>query len=90
MTQKQQILNHLLSGKTLTPIQALTKYNSLRLAAVVFELKRKGYKVRTELINVGNKKQPKFVSKYSLIKSKKWNKKNGVLAVGKSRPLKEK
>jgi hypothetical protein len=68
MTQKQQILNHLLSGKTLTPIQALTKFNSLRLSAVIFELKRKGYKIQSDLINVGNKKQPKFVSKYSLIK----------------------
>jgi hypothetical protein len=50
----------------LTPIQALTKYNSLRLAAVVFELKRKGYKVQTELINVGTKKQSKLVAKYSI------------------------
>jgi hypothetical protein len=66
MTQQQQILNHLLTGKTLTPIQALTKYNSLRLAAVVFELKRKGYKVRTELINVGTKKQSKLVAQYSI------------------------
>jgi hypothetical protein len=68
MTQKQQILKHLLSGKTLTPIQSLTKFNSLRLSAVIFELKRKGYKIQSDLINVGNKKQPKFVSKYSLIK----------------------
>ena len=66
MTQKQRILNHLLTGKTLTPIQALTKYNSLRLAAVVFELKRNGYKVKTELINVGTKKQSKLVAKYSI------------------------
>jgi len=66
MTQKQRILNHLLTGKTLTPIQALNKYNSLRLAAVVFELKRNGYKVQTELINVGTKKQSKLVAKYSI------------------------
>ena len=66
MTQKQQVANYLQSGKSLTPIQALTKFGTLRLAAIIFKLKVEGLKIKTELMNIGTKKNPRNVAKYSI------------------------
>ena len=66
MSQKQKVANYLQSGKSLTPIQALTKFGSLRLAAIIFNLKADGLKIKTELMNIGTKKKPRNVAKYSI------------------------
>ena len=66
MSQKQQVANYLQSGKSLTPIQALTKFGSVRLAAIIFNLKADGLKIKTELMNIGTKKKPRNVAKYSI------------------------
>ena len=66
MTQKEKVATYLKSGKSLTPIQALTKFGTLRLAAIIFNLKAEGLKIKTEILNVGTKKKPKNVAKYSL------------------------
>ena len=66
MTQKEKVANYLKSGKSLTPIQALNKFGTLRLAAIIFRLKTEGMKIKTHLLNVGTKKKPKNVANYSL------------------------
>lgn len=66
MTQKEKVANYLKSGKSLTPIQALNKFGTLRLAAIIFRLKTDGMKIKTNLLNVGTKKKPKNVANYSL------------------------
>lgn len=63
MTQKQQIANYLAKGKSLTPLQAYEKFGSLRLAAVVYDLKNDGMKIKTDLITV---KKGTQVAKYSV------------------------
>ena len=70
MSQKQQVLNHL-KKEPLTPLVALRKYGTLRLAAIVFNLRSEGYTIYTDNFNVGTKKKPKYVAKYSLTKLKK-------------------
>ena len=67
MSKIQKVRQHLESGKSLTSLQAFTKYGSLRLAAVIYELKNKGLKIKTEIVNVGTKKKPTNVAKYSII-----------------------
>jgi hypothetical protein len=67
MSQKLQVLNHL-KKETLTPLVALRKYGTLRLAAIVFNLRNEGYRIETNSINVGSKKKPKYVANYKLIK----------------------
>jgi hypothetical protein len=62
-TQKEQIKKHLLSRKSITPIQALNKFGCLRLAAVIYKLKNEGLKIMTE-IEYNKKKQ---YAKYKLI-----------------------
>jgi len=69
MTQQTQVLKHL-KKEPLTPLVALRKYGTLRLAALVFNLKDEGYNIVTDRVNVGSKKNPKFVAQYSLLKNK--------------------
>jgi len=64
------VLNHL-KKEPLTPLVALRKYGTLRLAALVFNLKDEGHKIVTDRVNVGTKNKPKFVAQYTLIKNKK-------------------
>ncbi len=37
-TQKELVLEHLKSGKTLSPMQALNLYQCFRLAAIIYKL----------------------------------------------------
>ncbi len=46
-SQEAEILRHLKSGKSLTPIDALREYKVLRLAARVKALRDQGYPIRT-------------------------------------------
>lgn len=69
MTQQTQVLNHL-KKEPLTPLVALRKYGTLRLAALVFNLRDAGYNIKTEMVNVGSKGKPKTVAQYSLLKTK--------------------
>ena len=46
MTQKQAILNDLVAGLYITPMDALKEHGCFRLAAVVCDLRKKGYDIR--------------------------------------------
>jgi len=56
MSQNQQILKHLKSGKTLTPLQALGLFDSLRLGARIENLRKAGHKIKTTMVKSGNKR----------------------------------
>ena len=63
MTQEKAILNHLKHGKSITPLQALRWFGSLRLGARIWDLKRMGYNILTEIVKT---ETGKHVAKYSL------------------------
>ena len=63
MTKKQAILNHLKKFKKITPLEALKEYGSMRLGAVIFEL-RKQHKIRTNMIDVAGKYGNSTVAQY--------------------------
>tara|TARA_R100000329_G_C7539860_1_gene190566 strand:- start:451 stop:663 length:213 start_codon:yes stop_codon:yes gene_type:complete len=46
-SQKARILEHLKSGKTITPIDALNDFGCMRLADVIFRLKNDGWDIAT-------------------------------------------
>ena len=69
MTKQAQVLNHL-QKSSITPLDALRKYGSLRLAALIYNLKQEGHNIITKNVNVGTKKKPTYVAQYHLIKSK--------------------
>ena len=49
-SQNQQIRAHLESGKSITPIEALRKFNCLRLGARIHNLKQMGMAIHSKLV----------------------------------------
>jgi hypothetical protein len=48
--QTTQILDWLQSGHSITPLEALTRFNCLRLGARIWDLKNEGYNIQSELV----------------------------------------
>lgn len=61
-TQNKRIARHLKSGKSITPLSALKMFNCFRLSGRIFDLKKEGMNIKTDLITKGNK----TFAKYSL------------------------
>jgi hypothetical protein len=62
------ILNFLESGGSLTPIEALEKFQCFRLAARMNDLRKKGYVIQTEILKDDNGKS---YASYSIPKDQK-------------------
>ena len=54
-SQKSLVLNHLKNDNGITPLEALNKFGAFRLSAIIFDLKKDGYDIDTEIINNGGK-----------------------------------
>ena len=63
MSQRDAILNHLESGRTITSLEALNLYGCLRLAAIIHTLREEEFKIKTEMIDVNGK----TIAEYSLV-----------------------
>lgn len=50
MSQKQAILEYLLSGKSITPLEALDLFKCFRLGARIWDLKKDGHDIQSEMI----------------------------------------
>ena len=55
-SQNLQIRKHLESGKTITPLEALSMYGCLRLGARIYDLRQEGLPVKTEIKRNGRKR----------------------------------
>lgn len=55
-SQKERVLNWLKTGRTLTPIEALNNGMGMRLADIVFRLKKEGHNIE----NIGDTKFGKY------------------------------
>ena len=49
ITQTQQVIDHLITYDTITPLEAQSNYNIWRLAAVIHKLKKAGVPIVSEL-----------------------------------------
>jgi len=63
-TQKDKILQHLMSGKSITPLEALNLYGSLRLGARIADIRSEGYIVYMEMVK--DTKTGKRYAQYSM------------------------
>jgi hypothetical protein len=63
MTQVELIRDYLLTGQSLSPLEALEKFGVFRLAARCYDLAKRGYVVKCDLVDVG---QGKHVGVYRL------------------------
>ena len=59
MSQSDRILSHL-KRRTLTPLQALEHYGCFRLAARISDLRNKGHKITTEIIETNGKRVARY------------------------------
>jgi len=50
MSQKQLILEYLLSGKSITPLEALDLFKCFRLGARIWDLKKDGHDIKSEMV----------------------------------------
>ena len=61
-TQRQLIKEHLERGSAITPMDALHRYGSFRLAAIIHLLRYEdGMHIHTILVESGNKRYAKYV-----------------------------
>lgn len=49
-SQKEMILGHMMSGRPITPLEALDLYGSLRLGARIADIRADGYIVYKEMV----------------------------------------
>jgi len=61
-SQQKNILNHLKKVGSITPLDALEQYGCFRLAAVIFNLRADGHKIKTKKIT----RQGKTYASYKL------------------------
>ena len=69
MTQREQILDWLSQGHTLTPVEALHRFGCLALSQRCGELKRLGHPIQAELIAVKSTRGVKHVARYSMVRA---------------------
>lgn len=60
MSQETQILSHMKRHGSIDPITALDRYNCFRLAARVSDLRCRGHKIATEMVENGNKRFARY------------------------------
>lgn len=70
MSTKEEVLNHLKRGNTITPLEALNLFRTMSLAEIVFQLRHEeGYEIKTEIVKSGRKHFARYsLSKYAPIK----------------------
>ena len=64
-TQTAQILAHLKTGRSITPIDALNRYGCFRLGARIYDLKQDGHNIYREMVETDSGKR---VACYTLVK----------------------
>jgi hypothetical protein len=57
MTQREQILRHLKAGRCLTALEALRRFNCLRLAARINDLRDVGHTIQTRIVTTRTRKR---------------------------------
>ena len=64
-TQTAQILAHLKTGRSITPLDALDWFGCFRLGARIYDLKQDGHPIYREMVEVAPRKR---VASYTLVK----------------------
>ena len=49
-SQQDRIINFLATGRSLTPLQALSRFGCMRLGARIWQLKRDGHRIQAEMV----------------------------------------
>ena len=60
MSTSDKIADYLKAGHTLTPLEALEKFQCLSLSQRCGELKKRGLPIETEMVEVGKKRVARY------------------------------
>lgn len=60
-SQANQIAAYMMQGNKITPLEALNLFGSLRLSAIIFVLRERGYKIQVERVKTST---GKWVAQY--------------------------
>ncbi len=50
LSRSKKLLNHMLRGRTINGRQALTRFGIYRLSAVIFNWRKKGFDIQTDMV----------------------------------------
>lgn len=65
-TQNKRIEKYLLSGRTLTPLEALYKFSCFRLSARIYDLRKRGLDIESRRRKITSDGKQKYVVEYKL------------------------
>lgn len=68
IVQKQRVLDYIRETGSITPLEAIKELGVLRLSAVIFDLKKEGNAIKSELVPVQTRYGTAHVAKYSEVK----------------------
>jgi hypothetical protein len=51
ISKQEKVLTHLQTYGSITPLEALEKYGSFRLGALIFNLRQEGYDIKTNIVH---------------------------------------
>lgn len=75
MSQRDDIIRHLMTEGSITAWEAIKEYGSTRLSAIVYELRKQGWKIESEMISAKNRYgHPVQYAKYHFKSKPKGNK----------------
>jgi len=69
-SQRAAIARHLRAGKSLTALDALERFSTLRLSGRIFELRQQGMKILSYPLKVGRGEKAKRVSCYYALRGR--------------------
>lgn len=55
-SQTEEILKHLKTGRSLSPLEALEKFGCFRLGGRIYDLKKQGYNIITDTVEKNGKR----------------------------------
>lgn len=64
--RQERVLDYLKKYKKITPLEALRCCHTMRLSAVIYNLKKEGYKFVTKMVRVHTMLGWQYVAQYSL------------------------
>lgn len=60
-SQNAKVIDYLATGRSLTPLQALSRFGILRLGARVHQLRQQGHDILTDTAVIGRKRVARYV-----------------------------
>ena len=63
-THTAKVLSHLKSGKSITPLEALSEYGCFRLGARIYDLKKDGHPIHKQMVEVSTRDGTSRVAQY--------------------------